>query len=489
MSNKIDLFWNGATDDHAISKYRVTYFLGNSTVENAIPETFVLHDQNAVINGISNTVNSGGATYSFIVQQYVKHTFKIVTIDNQSQPSTNYHIIPVEITTPSLRTLTHIEPSSIAIQNACILTDIPSVPIYLTPLGTSPNGPTPIPGTTVYTDISTTSPFNGNNYYWKILVSNIYYSVQISSLGLIGNILTCGQDSILHSGKVSNGLTTVNTTSSSGYGTTICNATLVGDIYYLGPIIVGTTIFTNYNNQTKKIGNNKYYLLSSDEGDYIVKILGNSVTDPNSGKVDSIITRTLACPVISSSCCFVAGTKITMFDLTQKNIEDVLVGDFILTYNEENKKQEKGEVKNLINPLKDNIVQYQLEDDTIIESTTCHPYWVIGKGWASFDPEFTFKLYGFEVSKINEDDLFLSVNNVRLSISKITILDIIAITYNLEINGNHTYYANNILVHNKNIIPNEPVHYLSDGMINPQWQTWYNIYHNVQNCSVGIGGL
>jgi len=45
-------------------------------------------------------------------------------------------------------------------------------------------------------------------------------------------------------------------------------------------------------------------------------------------------------PININTCCFVKGTKITMFDYTTKNIEDVKIGDIVITYNEENKAAE-----------------------------------------------------------------------------------------------------------------------------------------------------
>ena len=503
MSNKISLVWSGATDDIQIKGYRIKYFLGDSTIPNSVDNStdptlvngLVPHVIGATFSLNATTVitNSsvfGGATYSFTISSYQKHTFYIETVDSSNQSSTDY-IIEVDVSPTSLLSL------SSSPNNSCPLNLLTSVPVYLTPLDSN-QVPT-INSTVVYTDNSHTTPYNGviggTSSWWTLLNNNIFYSIRIDNSGLIVDIAICDANNILHKGKVSqNSYSSVNTTGVT-YGA-ICTQVVKNDIYYLGPITSfatnNTVIYTGYNTSTnlltgKKVGLGKYYLLNSDEGSFIVKILGSSITDPNCGKLDSVVSYALACPV-SSTCCFVAGTKVTMFDLTQKNIEDILIGDFILTYNEENQKQEKGEVKNLISPLKDNIVQYQLEDDTIIESTTCHPYWVVGKGWSSFDPNKTKELYSFDVDQINENDLLLSINNVELSIKKITILDIITITYNLEIEGNHTYYANNILVHNKTVIPNEPVKYLSDGnTINPQWQTWYDTYHTIQNCSIGIG--
>lgn len=150
------------------------------------------------------------------------------------------------------------------------------------------------------------------------------------------------------------------------------------------------------------------------------------------------------------TCCFVKGTKITMFDYTTKNIEDVKIGDIIITYNEETKLQEPGEVVKVVSPMRSDIVEYELSSGISIKSTTCHPYWVVNKGWSSFNPEITKKLYNFDVEKIEESDILLTIDNEEVIVDKITeLITKEVITYNLGIMGNHTYYANNILVHNK----------------------------------------
>jgi len=56
-----------------------------------------------------------------------------------------------------------------------------------------------------------------------------------------------------------------------------------------------------------------------------------------------------------------------------------------------------------------------------------------------------------QVHKLEEGDLLLNSNNETVSIHSITPINVLVPiqTYNLSIEGNHTYYANDILVHNK----------------------------------------
>ncbi len=203
---------------------------------------------------------------------------------------------------------------------------------------------------------------------------------------------------------------------------------------------------------------------------HLFKIIQNSV---NLIPIDIIVI-----------CCFVKGTKITMFDYTTKNIEDVKIGDIVITYNEETKLQEPGEVTNIASPVKNNIVEYKLSNDVIIKSTTCHPYWVIGKGWSSFDKELTKKLYDFDVEQILENDILLTIDNKEVIVDKITELITKEVTtYNLEILGNHTYYANGILVHNKTAVPPAPNRYDQFGNQTSAWTTWNNLYGTTPTCT------
>lgn len=84
--------------------------------------------------------------------------------------------------------------------------------------------------------------------------------------------------------------------------------------------------------------------------------------------------------------CFVAGTKVTMADKTLKNIENIKEGDEILSYNVSTK--EFGIDKVL--PLPEILGNYQkiiatYEDGTKNEFSPAHPFYVDGKGWASYD--------------------------------------------------------------------------------------------------------
>jgi hypothetical protein len=149
--------------------------------------------------------------------------------------------------------------------------------------------------------------------------------------------------------------------------------------------------------------------------------------------------------------CFVEGTYITLPDGIKMLIEEVKVGMEILTYNEEYEENEIGIVKSLIQPSASKFILLDFADGTSIQCTPEHPFWIIDKGWCSFNPSDSLELHDLEVSLLVEGDIALNEFEEQIVIEGITELEYKKLikVYNLEIEDNHTYYANGILVHNK----------------------------------------
>jgi len=156
-------------------------------------------------------------------------------------------------------------------------------------------------------------------------------------------------------------------------------------------------------------------------------------------------------PMIGS--CFVAGTKVTMGDGSEKNIEDVVIGDEVLSLNESGLSIETKKVIGLKTPIHNDIVKYIFANQTEIICTVDHPFYVDGCELASYTPFLTNKRYELnrEVRQIKGGDLVYLSNGV----SRTAIKDIIELdekdtqTYIITVEDNHNFYANNILVHNK----------------------------------------
>lgn len=149
--------------------------------------------------------------------------------------------------------------------------------------------------------------------------------------------------------------------------------------------------------------------------------------------------------------CFIEGTYVTLPDGIKILIEEVKVGMEILTYNEDYEENEIGIVKSLIQPSASKFILLDFADGTSIQCTPEHPFWIIDKGWCSFDPTSSIELHELEVSQLIEGDIALNEFDEQITIEGITEIDSkkSVKVYNLEIEDNHTYYANGILVHNK----------------------------------------
>ncbi|HEY9885856.1 MAG TPA: Hint domain-containing protein, partial [Vampirovibrionales bacterium] len=117
-----------------------------------------------------------------------------------------------------------------------------------------------------------------------------------------------------------------------------------------------------------------------------------------------------------------------------KNIEDIRIGDKVLSWNEDANKVEAQEVEKTFIRKAERILIIILEDGTKIETTPDHPFYVKSKGWV-------------EAGTLTRRDVLLDTN---LKEKKIITFDYQKGTtvYNFTVANTHTYFAHNILVHN-----------------------------------------
>jgi hypothetical protein len=158
--------------------------------------------------------------------------------------------------------------------------------------------------------------------------------------------------------------------------------------------------------------------------------------------------------------CFVAGTKISVFikdKIQYKNIEDVVAGDLVLTYNLSINRTEIKPVINTVSPLHSDIIEFTFNNGTSTRHTYDHPYFVVNKGWSSYAPEKTRDRYGkvspdlLETLAIEIGDFCINEDNSisELTGMKVINYDVPIITYNIHVADNTNYFADGILVHNK----------------------------------------
>lgn len=145
--------------------------------------------------------------------------------------------------------------------------------------------------------------------------------------------------------------------------------------------------------------------------------------------------------------CFPAGTPITLENGQKKNIEDIKVGDSVLSQNENGVKS-SSTVKELIQPVSNNMCQIDFESSPSLKVTNSHPL-LTTSGWKAIDVESAkLEKESVAVTKLNVGDRIINEKGDSLVTSIDCWSDTIQ-TYNLTVDNNHTYFANGYLAHNK----------------------------------------
>ncbi|MCK4634298.1 MAG: right-handed parallel beta-helix repeat-containing protein [Candidatus Aenigmarchaeota archaeon] len=126
--------------------------------------------------------------------------------------------------------------------------------------------------------------------------------------------------------------------------------------------------------------------------------------------------------------CFLAGTKITMADGNGKNIEDIKIDDYVFSYNLGERKYEKAKVTRTFEHGRG--LPYYLVINDNLKVTPNHPVYVNGEWKAAGSLKKGDRLFTGKVESI-----------VKVYKKKET--------YNLEVERNHNYFAEGVLVHNK----------------------------------------
>ena len=167
--------------------------------------------------------------------------------------------------------------------------------------------------------------------------------------------------------------------------------------------------------------------------------------------------------------CFVAGTKIIMKNGPDKNIEDVKVGDEVLSYNVKTKQFEPKTVSELFTQthnLKDGdiTVKITFSNGTITHNTIANPFWSKDKGFVAVDEERCNRVHAWvkttnnnnDVSNLTINDTLYSYNENDGELDEVTVENIEYVmeediqTYDIKVDDNHTFFADGILTHNSN---------------------------------------
>jgi len=134
--------------------------------------------------------------------------------------------------------------------------------------------------------------------------------------------------------------------------------------------------------------------------------------------------------------CFIAGTDILLSNGDSKNIEDIQIGEEVLTYNEDTSKLEVGVVGDLKKHEVNNVIRLTLDNKNIITTTAEHPFFVEGK-WVL-------------AGNLQPLDICIKSDGSESIVSTVEVLSESHTVYNLvSVSHNHNFFANGILVHNK----------------------------------------
>ncbi len=141
--------------------------------------------------------------------------------------------------------------------------------------------------------------------------------------------------------------------------------------------------------------------------------------------------------------CFVADTKVTMADGSKKNIQDVKIGDMLMSKGGNNK------VLGFHQPKLGNQKLYSFNSGRYFV-TAEHPF-LTTDGWKSLDPEKTANEHlNINITALHVGDMLITDHgNVKLNSINGKYESSDTQLYNFILDGDHTYYADGYLVHNK----------------------------------------
>ena len=132
---------------------------------------------------------------------------------------------------------------------------------------------------------------------------------------------------------------------------------------------------------------------------------------------------------LTQGACFIAGTLI----LTEKGIEEIeniKIGDYVLSYNERTGDKEYKKVVNTFNYLKTELYHIITNDNQKISVTPEHPFYVLGEGWIM-------------AKDLIVGDMFFALSGNTVAIREIRheFLKEPILVYNFEVSENHNYFV------------------------------------------------
>jgi hypothetical protein len=146
--------------------------------------------------------------------------------------------------------------------------------------------------------------------------------------------------------------------------------------------------------------------------------------------------------------CFAKGTVITLPGDNTKNIEDLVVGEQVMTLDRKTGELQTAVVEKLEKVVHHNLVKYVFDNGKEIIATQDHPFMVKDRGWASMKPENSLQYNGFDkVGKIEINDAFLTGEDRTARLVKIEHISGHHETYTIsKLAGGDNFFANGFVV-------------------------------------------
>ena len=189
--------------------------------------------------------------------------------------------------------------------------------------------------------------------------------------------------------------------------------------------------FIGSNNNVVNIASNELEVLEGDHKTYLLDLEA----------IDTYVLNTEGINIkIVAHNCHPAGTKILLSDGTYKNIEDITTEDVLLTYNETKKEYGAGKASTIRKTTQNHLSIIKFENGEEVRSTPPHRYFT-NSGWKT-------------ASSITEGDLIFNKDGILVKVVSSDIIEGEFEVYHLiDVKDDHTYFAEDLLVHNLKAAP------------------------------------
>ncbi|TSE06112.1 NADase-type glycan-binding domain-containing protein [Aquimarina algiphila] len=145
--------------------------------------------------------------------------------------------------------------------------------------------------------------------------------------------------------------------------------------------------------------------------------------------------------------CFAKGTLVTMADGHQEPIENLKIGDKVLSFDQDTNTNASATIEELANPIHEDLIKISFADSTSITCTKDHPFLSADGNWLSYAPQKTQMDYQFDTVEQLTIGMILKTNKGKQLITDIDQVLRSQQTYTIvQLDKGTTFFANDIVV-------------------------------------------